>query len=1207
MWTTVINIVQILDLATAGRGALGPPAFLGKSVLYKQTWETHDWNRVTINCAAFALCNFLNNRDYYDTRVKFADLGKKARERSMALQTRLCWGESVSISQLGSFVEMFPEYQVTAFCPLLQSIENSTLVRHTGAAYKDDNNNIDLVFHKAHWAWCSSIQQFINGAQSIVKATFCRDCLAIVRNPDRLPIRDLSCHLDGPPAKKIKKSKPCSAPQCNGHVHGPEDNCHFKKCPACDTINCDNSHRCSLLPKSFGNPPPHEKYWSNEKDDYEFCTDEDGDGKTPAFFAYDLETMIRTKTLSPKTPRNLDLPHSDENFGYSKKDLSDIEKELERLYVSKLDTDDPEISASLTLSTEYNEMVPNLVVCTNIYSSKLPKNPGDPPYSPKMYRFEGPDCMEKFINFAMEYNKGRNYFCAHNGSGFDSKFIYQRGLDMELTIEQIMRGSNFISLKFKHGKARGNKTVFIDNMLHLSGSLAGLAKDFFGKGPDENLRNCMSKGYFPHGFNRAENQDYVGPIPHIDNFTIETMRLGDGESRYAAGIKLQAWHANFKGDWDFRKEIVKYCDLDVVILAALMKEYMSIGIPKGAIPLMYTTAPAYVHELIMLNATKHLVFYEMNLDKLKKEIKKEKTMSKEAVEEAAYARRKINTEKHLAQMDNEAVNGWAVLKPPEYNMVRLSLRGGRTEIRSSIMTLSPEEEAEGTRILYQDVTSLYPAMQLTKKFPIGTPEINCYDYEFRPCYDCRNIGGYSIKCLCEKKGYTKTSLNIKECHAQPTADEILADESFFGYVCVDLLPPSNLYHPVIQIRKTTYAESGAVDNVKCQNNLVPEDHLELYLDTPTLKKALQSGYKLLRVHRFDKYKSGIGAWVGAGIEFYVDKERTSGPAPSATSRGKHVAEYCAEFPDKPEPSCDRDAYIALNEFLVPGLGSKLLAAMEEHEWSFQPAKRKVFKIFNNCGWGKHAQRPVMPSTSTLETATQSADIATIFQNITNGTSVLGGVQAYNQGRKLLFTVTEAKKDPNLSGSYLAAACMVPAYGRLCLLEGLETAGERVAMCDTDSIVYKSGKTNIPKSGLLGRFKEEDISLEIITEFVGFGPKCYSIKTKKMIEVPQLSGGVVVENNTYTKLKGISQTIQTQAITHDDMFKTMENYLKTGELGAVSVPQWGIKTAANPDGQGPCVYTTTYMKKFKLMDETSIKGYRLDRGEKIYPFGFLSPK
>lgn len=67
----------------------------------------------------------------------------------------------------------------------------------------------------------------------------------------------------------------------------------------------------------------------------------------------------------------------------------------------------------------------------------------------------------------------------------------------------------------------------------------------------------------------------------------------------------------------------------------------------------------------------------------------------------------------------------------EYNFARASLRGGRTEIRMNLVELTPEEISQGVRLMYQDVTSLYPAMQMMMDFPLGYPKIHYYDYSWR--------------------------------------------------------------------------------------------------------------------------------------------------------------------------------------------------------------------------------------------------------------------------------------------------------------------------------------------------------------------------------------------------------------------------------------------------------------------------------------------
>jgi len=403
------------------------------------------------------------------------------------------------------------------------------------------------------------------------------------------------------------------------------------------------------------------------------------------------------------------------------------------------------------------------------------------------------------------------------------------------------------------------------------------------------------------------------------------------------------------------------------------------------------------------------------------------------------------------------------LAPPEYNFCRAALRGGRTETRCSFMELTDEERAQGIRIKYQDVVSLYPYEQMTKDFPVGPPEIRFYDWEFRPCYHHQNVadsdGDFILECDCPAKtfttqfgntipgkGWTGGFLDLKDCRGtQPTAQQFINDPEMFGYVCCDLTPPTNLYHPVIQIKKIIRNECGVAVGEKCQNNLVAEDHKKLYLDTPTLKKALEKGYRLDHVYRFDKYRKGRPIWLEAAMEFYVDKERTSGPAPSVEHTDGKWSQMYTTVTGRTALN-EREAYVSLFNHVCPTLGDKLSESMRTQTWHRDEAKRRVFKIYNNCGWGKHAQRPVMPKTKTLTMALDFNDLRAMFENLSNDKLDLRGCAVFDDGRKIMFTTLDKNSNPDHHKTYLPAGAMVPAYGRLTLYEGLDLCGERVAMC-----------------------------------------------------------------------------------------------------------------------------------------------------------------
>lgn len=352
---------------------------------------------------------------------------------------------------------------------------------------------------------------------------------------------------------------------------------------------------------------------------------------------------------------------------------------------------------------------------------------------------------------------------------------------------------------------------------------------------------------------------------------------------------------------------------------------------------------------------------------------------------------------------------------------------------------------------------------MTKDFPVGPPTIHFYDPRHRPCYYHQNMldsdGKFILECDCPLRkfingagreipgrGFSGGSLDLVDCcHTQPTTSQFINDPEMFGYVCVDLTPPTNLYHPVIQIKKHIRDERGTVIGEKCQNNLVAEDHKKLFLDTPTLKKALQNGYRLDFCYRFDKYRKGKPDWLEAAMEFYVDKERTSASAPSLSETGgKWSKIYERQF--NCLPLNERDAYVSLFNHVCPTLGDKLAVSMETQPWYRDEAQRRVFKIYNNCGWGKHAQRPIMPKTKTLTMASDYNELRAMFENLSKDILDLRGCAVFANGRKIMFTTLDKNSNPNHHTTYLPAGAMVPAYGRLTLLEGLERCGDRVAMC-----------------------------------------------------------------------------------------------------------------------------------------------------------------
>lgn len=584
-------------------------------------------------------------------------------KRAIELQTRLGWGDLVSLNDLEKFVELYPQYCLLVMTPVKRALEATCFKEFRGASYVDGTPKCKMIFLDGHWAITEGINSFIRQMSNGGTFSFCETCVRVVKHNANSPPQEWSCwssHTQEEedvleqPKKKVKV--PCHKSGCAGDIH-------FGECPLITCQWCIHScfqsrggdrHRCILMPKlkDMKSEHPHNKYFNEEEQDYDFCTSSDGDGKVPAFFAYDMETMIVEEDLPECDNPVVSFDWSDDNFGVDLEEYT----EIIRGYLTQVCEESDLLNSKLKLSRKKRTFKPNLVVATNIYSCKKL----DGVYDPKMVRFYGDNCVVEFLDYVLSYNKCNNYVFAHNGSGFDAKFLLEAVMKTDIKYEPLMRGSSILQLRVKTSQGRcGNNVMFHDSMLHLPGSLAGLLNGFFSA--DDPIMS-LSKGHFPHKFNTQENQNYVGPIPGIEFFSPETIKLGEGDKKFQKVLQLQEWHSSQTGEWDFQKELVKYCDSDVRGLAALLKVYMEVGIPKGAIPLTFPTMPSFVHMLTLMDITKDLNLPDVDIRSIRKVISTDNpTLDKSQVDKMGWIVRKRNCEDYRKIVEERAKTGFAVL------------------------------------------------------------------------------------------------------------------------------------------------------------------------------------------------------------------------------------------------------------------------------------------------------------------------------------------------------------------------------------------------------------------------------------------------------------------------------------------------------------------------------------------------------------------
>ena len=204
--------------------------------------------------------------------------------------------------------------------------------------------------------------------------------------------------------------------------------------------------------------------------------------------------------------------------------------------------------------------------------------------------FEGNDTVKKFCEWLLTKEHQGCIVVAHNFQGYDGYFIQNYLNKNAIKYEVILRGANILSMTIPMFNIK-----FIDSLNFIPMALSQFPKTF---GKTE-----LCKGYFPHFFNKEENQNYIGSIPDVEHYSPNTMKP---EAREA----FLAWHkeqveSNYV--FNFREEIVKYCRSDVAILRECCMEFREMLRDKtnGIDPFeKCLTIASYCHEVYRTNFLK---------------------------------------------------------------------------------------------------------------------------------------------------------------------------------------------------------------------------------------------------------------------------------------------------------------------------------------------------------------------------------------------------------------------------------------------------------------------------------------------------------------------------------------------------------------------------------------------------------------------------
>ena len=710
--------------------------------------------------------------------------------------------------------------------------------------------------------------------------------------------------------------------------------------------------------------------------------------------------------------------------------------------------------------------------------------------------FHGNHCVRDFLEWLdtlTNYDTRQVNVLAHNFQGYDGYFVIHQYYDDNRIVQQLRNGCKL--LEVKHDRIR-----FIDSMSFFQMPLSAFPKTF---GLTE-----LCKGYFPHLFNHPDHQTYVGPVPALDYYMPETMSPEDKQA-------FETWHQQQRNKvFDFQKELVAYCQSDVRLLKQGCLTFKRLfETLTGFNPFEHITIASACNRDLRMNRMIPNSIASEPVRGWRNSI----NQSRVALEWLTWCARENNIqhvrnagevripaigfvdgychdtrtvyefqgcfthgcptcypnrhETHVRHFDRSLhdvyettqqkiqrlkQHGYTVLQIWECEWNRLkntsldihtfvaqlqfieplnprdAFCGGRTNAVKLYHHVTPSQ-----KIHYVDVTSLYPWVNKTCVYPKGHPTI------------------------ISTPGHT----DIRQ---------------YFGLIQCQILPPRELYHPVLPYRhddKLLFPLCAA-----CVEQEMPKRPLQrtsecVHTDrqrvltgtwcTPELEKAVELGYQvqyIYEVWHFDDTCQGLFRdYVNTWLK--IKQEASGWPKDDMSEQAKQ--DYIQKY------------------FEHEGI------QLEYDKIEKNPGLRTLAKMMLNSMWGKFGQCLNKTQIQTFDDPqafhrflkTDTMDVRHV--SVVNDQMVEVHYQYQNE---------DIPVSPNLN---IFVACFTTCWARLRLYAALEQLQQRVLYYDTDSVIYYTdeGQPNPDLADYLGDFTSELDKDDYILEFVSAGPKNYGYQTK----------------------------------------------------------------------------------------------------------------
>ncbi|XP_067226351.1 uncharacterized protein [Chanodichthys erythropterus] len=650
--------------------------------------------------------------------------------------------------------------------------------------------------------------------------------------------------------------------------------------------------------------------------------------------------------------------------------------------------------------------------------------------------------------------------------------------------------------------------------------------------------STVEKGYFPHLFNRVENESYVGPYPDKKYYNYDNMSDKDQ-------AKFDAWYGTTTDKvFNFKNELYDYGVNDVVLLREGCMKYREAFIECTKLdPFGFTTLASCSMGVFK---THYLEKDTLALTHNNAYVQQSKTYSSASIEWLEFVKKTRNVDIHHALNHGEVSVGRYFLDGYfEQNGTRHGLEYNGCFYHGHSCRFEPHQRHPLSGVTYGVLRSQFDdkveilqnayGLQMEVIWECEWDRMKKTDpavMEFMSTYSAPErlkprealFGGrtnayklYHKTRETEKISYLDFTSLYPFCqarksypigHPQIFFKDFEPIENYYGLIKATVYPPRKLLHPVLPYRcngklmfplcRTCACDQNQTTNCNHNNE---ERALEGCWVSIELLKAIEKGYVVAKIDEVWHFPQQSDTLFSEYVKTFLRlKQQASG------------------YPSNVVTDSDKETYIQ-SYFEKEGI------QLDPEHINHNPAQRSINKLLLNSLWGRFSMREGLPQTTLVNDPELFTRI--VFgetETMTYFTFVSDDVALF-QHRPKKGDVVETRDINVFVGAFTTA------HARLELYQLMEKLGDRLLYSDTDSVIFVSrdGDWEPPLGDYLGELTNEIDDGDYITEFCSSGPKSYGYRTAK--------GKVCM------KAKGITLNAKnSQAICLDSLIGLVDGYV-----------------------------------------------------------------